>query len=399
MANQLGTNFDYRGKEFLDDRQNLPKNKEDLKNWNIPVPESFEVCLDGIWYYYDPDLEPSEETGHWFTRFVDIIEDSNIPGGSKRGASIKAVNEIFRSLQNQNEQLSNQLKELEAAQFPITFGSLKIGSRFETAAEVTAWKRATEAGINSYIVSGEVPEEKYDIDGNGVANISDLNALETLSERLINACSYNTHGTGSTYFLEAGSIVVPQITWTASRKGKTVGVDECSVTSSIECKGEINEEKSEWNAWKTITANTKTTYTFTISISISDYLFATGKAYIKFDFQTYTGTAPSDSSLLDGDRIDYATLQSFGFTGRYQETGTLSTTLFNCTGGKYPYILIPASYYRSSYKTYVNSMLNSDFVTTPIQVQNSKGIYADYYMMRTSGIQTGSRIPIEIRTS
>ena len=111
MANQLGTNFDYRGKEFLDDRQNLPKNKEDLKNWNIPVPESFEVCLDGIWYYYDPDLEPSEETGHWFTRFVDIIEDSNIPGGSKRGASIKAVNEIFRSLQNQNEQLSNQLKE------------------------------------------------------------------------------------------------------------------------------------------------------------------------------------------------------------------------------------------------------------------------------------------------
>lgn len=62
MAISIGANFSYNGKLFIDDRQGLAKTKMDLRNWNMIVPEGFEVFLeeDKEWYIFksnnnDPD--------------------------------------------------------------------------------------------------------------------------------------------------------------------------------------------------------------------------------------------------------------------------------------------------------------------------------------------------------
>lgn len=69
MAINIGASFSYQGKYFLDDRQNNPKTKNDLKNWTIPVPEGFEIYLpaDGEWYVFKSTYNETE-TGHFRKR-------------------------------------------------------------------------------------------------------------------------------------------------------------------------------------------------------------------------------------------------------------------------------------------------------------------------------------------
>lgn len=70
---QIGTNFLYKGEQFLDNRLSIPKTIADLRNWIIPVPEGFEVFVEGDWYIYnstyiDPEEDITKNTGHWKKR-------------------------------------------------------------------------------------------------------------------------------------------------------------------------------------------------------------------------------------------------------------------------------------------------------------------------------------------
>ena len=69
MAIVIGSNFSYNGLLYLDERQGLPKTKEDLKNWSVSVPEGFEVYLpaDGEWYVYKSTYNDTT-TGHFVRR-------------------------------------------------------------------------------------------------------------------------------------------------------------------------------------------------------------------------------------------------------------------------------------------------------------------------------------------
>lgn len=72
MAINIGASFLYKGKYFLDDRQNLPKTTNDLKNWSIPVPEGFEVYLSSENQWYEFRSSYSDEiTGHFRKRNKD----------------------------------------------------------------------------------------------------------------------------------------------------------------------------------------------------------------------------------------------------------------------------------------------------------------------------------------
>jgi len=99
MSANIGTNFNYESKKYLDNRQNLPKTKEDLKNWNTLVPEGFEVYVDGFWYVYK-SYYIDEETGHWERRI-----DSDIPG-------------TFTEQRIQTN--SNDIRGLEESVYPVT---------------------------------------------------------------------------------------------------------------------------------------------------------------------------------------------------------------------------------------------------------------------------------------
>lgn len=68
MAIIPGSNFRFKGKKYLDDRQYV-RYKSDLLNWSEPLPDGFEVyCEEAIqWYTYDWRYE-SSETGHFKIR-------------------------------------------------------------------------------------------------------------------------------------------------------------------------------------------------------------------------------------------------------------------------------------------------------------------------------------------
>lgn len=76
MAIRIGSCIEFQGKYFLDQRQGIAKSTDDLLNWEIPVPEGFEVYLEGEWYTYKTNYS-SDVTGHFYKR-DQRIEDTEI---------------------------------------------------------------------------------------------------------------------------------------------------------------------------------------------------------------------------------------------------------------------------------------------------------------------------------
>lgn len=80
---EIGNNFLYRGPLFLDYRHGLASTKDNLLNWNIPVPEGFEVYLnsqtDPAWYTYKSWIN-LPETGHFERRVDKSYVDDVIDG-------------------------------------------------------------------------------------------------------------------------------------------------------------------------------------------------------------------------------------------------------------------------------------------------------------------------------
>src|SRR5574344_1416823 len=103
MSTHIGTNFSYDAENFLDERQGTAKAKDDLKNWDTPVPESFEVCLDKIWYYYDPNIT-LDDTGHWIPRISTQLGQLN---NDTRPISANIVKSISDNLNTVSTKLSN----------------------------------------------------------------------------------------------------------------------------------------------------------------------------------------------------------------------------------------------------------------------------------------------------
>ena len=80
MAIIPGSNFHFKGKKFLDDRQTISKPL--LKTYHLmePLPEGFEVYVpeDRNWYVFDPNTW-SEDLGHFTLRTTRVISEES-PG-------------------------------------------------------------------------------------------------------------------------------------------------------------------------------------------------------------------------------------------------------------------------------------------------------------------------------
>ena len=69
-AISIGTPFLFQGKEYLDSRQGLASTLEDLKNWNISIPDGFEVYVksEKSWYQYRPNEKYYPDSGYFKKR-------------------------------------------------------------------------------------------------------------------------------------------------------------------------------------------------------------------------------------------------------------------------------------------------------------------------------------------
>jgi len=71
MAIIITDQYRLRQKNFLDDRQGLASDVSALKSWNystVPIPEGFEVYVNGVWYIYNSSHTDDPVTGKFRSR-------------------------------------------------------------------------------------------------------------------------------------------------------------------------------------------------------------------------------------------------------------------------------------------------------------------------------------------
>jgi hypothetical protein len=124
-----------------------------------------------------------------------------------------------------------------------------------------------------------------------------------------------------------------------------------------------------------------TTYTILVSDGRNA---ATSETQILFKQYIYWGS--SSSTDLDNQEIII-------FSKEFESTDTNVVT-FDCSGGKYFYIITPSKY--SDDITFkINGFVFSDMVESEILLTNASGYTSPYTIFRSNNIQTGSSIEVE----
>lgn len=172
MAINIGSNYSFKGKRFLDDRQCIIQKKEDLKDWKMPVPEGFEVFVEGEWYIYKPSEKPNDITGLWFPRISQEFGDSDTSIISQ-----SVLTEKFAAVDDEVFQLS-------ASVFPMTVEISGGGGTYEVGQSITpkiTWKvvrKGQEISPETVTVNGGtsgISSSKLSYTGSTITNNTDYN--------------------------------------------------------------------------------------------------------------------------------------------------------------------------------------------------------------------------------
>jgi hypothetical protein len=406
MSTYIGTNFSYKAEDFLDGRQGIAKSKEELKNWTTPVPKSFEICLSGTWYYYDSEKN-LDDTGHWIPRVTESLEDTT---DDSRAVSVAALRDLSDQVGVDINALKDYVKSTENTVHPSSISGLVAGSAYTDAATAETDRQNT-VDKAAFDVESKIYDENLDIDSDGTLDKTDIDKWNELYKLVAANLPYNTSGTGSTYWQEIGGYVLPKISWKVVKPLVTWTLSGSSVIWSVikgtennksdvikstvegPTKGVISSDFLSWMSKEIIHSTTRASYTYDVTSWIDDVNKVSGSVTFKFAYKYYAGTG----DLSFGEKKLITQNDLTGFSNSFTESGGLSDTAFDCSGGKYPYILIPKELYNSSYKTYVSKNLNSDFVISDVTLENNRGIILDYKLFRTTYIQTGNPINIEIK--
>ena len=144
--------------------------------------------------------------------------------------------------------------------------------------------------------------------------------------------------------------------------------------------GRIIDPLERTTGFDKITTNT----TFTLTAKSQD-LTATAKVTANFQLRKYYG--PSEKEYLTN--TDIIQLTS-AWASR-----ALSATEFDCTGGKYPYYILPTSL-TPNIQFWIGGLRNTDWNEEVIDVTNASGYTENYTIFRLNNIQTGI-LSIEVR--
>ena len=334
MSIKLGTNFDLKSKQFLDSRQGLPNSKDDLRDWSTPVPPGFEVCLNEIWYYYDPGANLSE-TGHWVPRLVGGEEIANsgesIINGENRGVTADAVNQINTTVWAAIDNINSRLDAGEDAEAGYKIDSIRWGGP-------------------SGIVSGTTFEVGY------IANTV-YNGTPTIS--------FNITGKNNYAYPESNG----RLYW-------TTGVQETYSN----------------NVSMTISYAFNTPHNNLMNLSETASLKWT---YRRF-WQTVTEN--EKLTLLGGGTQGYNLLRSKCGEGELSISRSITEKTFNCTGGQYPFFAVYAGNDNNwtPNKVTVGGFANSNYTIYKKTLINTFGKSIPYFIFMLNQIQTATNIKITI---
>lgn len=175
---------------------------------------------------------------------------------------------------------------------------------------------------------------------------------------------------------EKGSSYTPTINISVSRKGTNVtSKSNINVVGEPTLSGSISSDKQTWTPTKAVTANQKLTVTATYGSQSASKVY-----YVFFKNKKYWGTS-ANTSLTNAQ-----VLALEGST--WADNRLMESTNFDCTGGKYPYYVIPANVY-NGLQVWVGGLKNTDITVTDMTVTNASGFSQAYKVIRLTNIQTG----------
>lgn len=175
---------------------------------------------------------------------------------------------------------------------------------------------------------------------------------------------------------EKGSSYTPTINISVSRKGTNVtSKSNINVVGEPTLSGSISSDKQTWTPTKAVTANQKLTVTATYGSQSASKVY-----YVFFKNKKYWGTS-ANTSLTNAQ-----VLALEGST--WADNRLMESTKFDCTGGKYPYYVIPANVY-NGLQVWVGGLKNTDITVTDMTVTNASGSSQAYKVIRLTNIQTG----------
>lgn len=180
---------------------------------------------------------------------------------------------------------------------------------------------------------------------------------------------------GGTY--EKGQSITPTISWSISRKGVEVIPNAATVNGS---SANVTANRKAWTSPTPIETNQ--TYSVVCRYGVQS---VSKSASFIFSIKKYWGV--SDKTDLTNE--DVLSLSS-AWAQRAQ-----ATTAFDCTGGKYPYYIIPTSM-ASGIQFWIGGLRNTDWVENTKNIINKYGYSESYTIFRLNNIQTGV-LNIEVR--
>lgn len=175
---------------------------------------------------------------------------------------------------------------------------------------------------------------------------------------------------------EVGSSVKPVVSITALRKGSDI-TSSCDivVTPQPSLSGSLSSNKKTWTA----STNISSVYNIQVKATLNTQSITKSVIYY-FKYKKYYGT--SSNATLTNEQI----LALGG--DAWADSRAMEATIFDCTGGKYPYYVIPSDIY-TGLEVWVGGLKNSDITVTDITLTNDEGASKAYKVVRLTNIQTG----------
>lgn len=174
---------------------------------------------------------------------------------------------------------------------------------------------------------------------------------------------------------EVGSSTTSGIAISVLRKGVNVTADSTIQVAVSSGSGSLSSNKSMWTPSASIASNTSVAVKATYGSQT-----ATKTVSYAFKYKKYWGTSAS-TTLTNANILALA-----GST--WADSRTMNATNFDCTGGKYPYYVIPESIY-DGLEVWVGGLKNTDIVVTDMVLVNASGAQEPYKVIRLANKQTG----------
>ena len=188
--------------------------------------------------------------------------------------------------------------------------------------------------------------------------------------------SFRTFIGGGQY--EHGQEVTPELSWSLSRKGKEVSPDAATVNGSTDG---VSEDKKSY-----VSDPVQDDADFRVEVS-SGTQTVSRTATFRFLYRKWWGV--SEKETLTSEDV-------LSLSGSQLASGrALGAASFDCTGGKYPYYVIPSEL-ADGIECWIGGLRNSDLSITDLDVTNVYGVSHGYKVIRLNELQTGV-LTIEFR--